>query len=362
MSTSHSSQYGLTAAQREVFDHLLAVGAARPLTPPTLASELTATLETGCSAALSRWPETRLWLSKSHISNILRCEGSALAQAADRDSTYSGAIAVGVVSHKAIQISHTHRHLTPAAAVDAAVEASRDDVKFSLWWDDQSAGVQSDLLCQMVSRTVGFLDAFPPLPPNWVPRFEESIQARLGKLVLSTRPDLVLGRPRVDMRQTMFLCDFKSGSLNDQHLLEARFYALVSTLRFGVAPFRSTVFSVASGEWTDPDISADVLRETAETVVSAVNNYIDVMLDRRDPVYTPDRWCMWCPARQDCAAATEHQASLQSGPVQSGRQAVQPVVVLGRKPSSSATKTPTNSTSAAKKKKTTAPKNVFDIE
>ena len=309
MSISKSSPHGLTVAQREVFDKLLAVGSSRPLTPPALASELQATLEKGCSAALSKWPEGRLWLSKGQISTIMRCEGAALAQADQKSEGFSSAIAVGVVSHRAIQIAHTHPHLTPAATVDAAIEASRDDEKFSLWWDLQSAGVQSDLLCQMVSRAVGFLDAFPPLLPNWIPRFEESIQARIGGLVLSTRPDLVLGRPRADMRQTMFLCDFKTGSLSDNHEFEAMFYALVATLRFGVAPFRSTVFSLASGDWTDPDVSADKLRNTADQVVSAVNSYIDIMLDRKTPEYSPDRWCSWCPARSSCPALSDKSGS-----------------------------------------------------
>lgn len=307
--TLQNSQLGLTTAQREVFDNLLAVGATRPLSAPALASELSATLQTGCASALERWPEGRLWFAKSQISNLLRCEGSIPAYAASQTESYSSSVAVGVVSHRAIQISHTHRHLTPAAAVDAAIEASRDDEKFSNWWDDQRAGLQSDLLCQMISRTVGFIDTFPPLPANWVPRFEESIQAKIGGLTLSARPDLVLGRPRPDMRQTMFLCDFKSGSLNDGHLLEARYYALVSTLRFGVPPFRSTVFSLASGEWTEPDINAEVLRATADTVVIAVNSYIDVMLERREPTYTPDRWCTWCPARDTCTAHAAYEAA-----------------------------------------------------
>lgn len=348
MSGIPSSQYGLTAAQREVFDHLLAVGSTRPLAPPALASELSATLQSGVSTALDRWPEGRLWFAKSHISNILRCEGSIPAHAAAKAEGYSPAIAVGVVSHRAIQISHTHRQLTPAAAVDAAIEASRDDQKFSQWWDEQSAGVQSDLLCQMISRAVGFLDAFPPLPPNWVPRFEENIQARIGNLILSARPDLVLGRPRADMRQTMLLCDFKSGSLNDSHLFEAHYYALVSTLRFGVPPFRSTVFSLASGEWTAPDIDADILRNTADVVVNAVNSYVDVMLARREINYTAGRWCTWCPARMTCDAASKYNTEQAAKVAQVSRVELTPA---------SARKV------TGKSKKTVAPaSSIYDIE
>jgi len=305
VSSTRSAQLALTAAQRQVFDDLLAVGGARPVTPPALASELLEILEQGTAAAMGRWQENRLWISKSHIAGMLRCEGATLASAGERNEGYSPAVATGVVSHRAIQIAHTHPHLTPSAAVDAAIEVSRDDERFGPWWDGLGAGTQSDLLCQMISRAVGFLDAFPPLAPNWIPRFEESLQVRVGKLVLSARPDLILGRPRPDMRQTMFLCDFKTGGLHDQHHFEAMFYALVTTIRFGVAPYRSTVFSLASGDWTDPTVDAEQMRGTARIVADAVSRYVDVLLERRPPTLTADHWCTWCPARTTCTAHAE---------------------------------------------------------
>jgi hypothetical protein len=299
----------LTALQREVFDRLLSVGGDRPVTPPGLPALLAERVESGCAAALERWPENRLWLTKSHFSSVEQCEGTLVARAEARADTMSSPVAVGVVAHRAIQIAHTHPDLPPAAAVDAAIEASKDDQKFAEWWELLSVGTQSDLLCQMISRAVGFLDSFPPLPPNWVPRFEESVQARVGKLTLSARPDLLLGRPRPDMRQTMFICDFKTGSIGDHHFDEAMFYALVATLRFGTAPFRSTVFSVASGDWTDADVTAERLIEAADRVVSGVARYVDVMAGRRDPELTPGRWCNWCPAKSSCASADPEAVS-----------------------------------------------------
>lgn len=304
VSNTRTSQQALTAAQRRVFDNLLGIGSARPVAPIGLADELTSIIVEGTSAAVSQWSESKLWVSKSLVSSMLRCEGSVVASAAlDKSSVLSPAIALGVVSHRAIQVSHTHPHLTPAAAVESALEASMDDARFAEFWNTVSPAVQSDLVCQMVSRTVGFLDAFPPLAPNWVPRFEESIQARVGNLVLSSRPDLVLGRPRPDMRQSMFICDFKTGSLNDSHELEGMFYALVATLRFGVPPYRSTVFSLASGEWTSPDVTADRLLDTAKMVAETISRYVDIMIDRREPLLQPDRWCSWCPAQESCTAA-----------------------------------------------------------
>jgi hypothetical protein len=363
VSDTRNSQRALTTAQREVFDNLLAVGGSRPVSPPALVSELSEMIEQGCAVALAKWPENRLWFGKSQLSAMQRCEGAVVAQAAERtESSMSPSTAVGTVAHRAIQIAHTHSHLTPAAAVDAAIEASREEERFAEWWSSQSVGLQSDLLCQMISRAVGFLDAFPPLAPNWVPRFEESIQVRLGGLVMSARPDLVLGRPRPDMRQTMFLCDFKTGSLHDGHDLEAMFYALVSTLRFGTAPYRSTVFSVASGDWTDPDVSPAKLRETAKSVVDAVNRYVDVMLERRPATLTADRWCSWCPARSSCPAAAEAKAAGGSSTRSGAKPAqAQPVQLAAGKPpatrQSKAKASPRSPGGAVK----SAP-SVFDIE
>ena len=168
--------------------------------------------------------------------------------------------------------------------------------------------MRSDLTGQMVSKTTSFLDSFPPLDQQWTPRFEESIQAKLGKVVLGARPDFMLGRPRSDLRQTMFLADMKTGALNDGHFDEAMYYALVATLRFGVAPFRSVVYSLASGEWSEPDVTAALLWHAAQRVVSAVETLTDVLTDRRPALLSAGRWCTWCPAKDTCPAFAQEQA------------------------------------------------------
>jgi hypothetical protein len=160
----------------------------------------------------------------------------------------------------------------------------------------------------------------------------------------------------------MFLCDFKTGSLHDGHDLEAMFYALVSTLRFGTAPYRSTVFSVASGDWTDPDVSPTKLRETAKSVVDAVNRYVDVMLERRPATLTADRWCAWCPARNTCPAAAEAKlAGGASGPAKTKLPVAQPVVLSVSKTAAPRQSKPKSMPRSQGGSAKTAP-SVFDIE
>jgi hypothetical protein len=198
--------------------------------------------------------------------------------------------------------------------VEAARVAAMSEESFAQYWESGGIAIQSDLISGAVSKTTIFLDSFPPLATQWTPRFEESFQVRIGKLVLSVKPDFVLGRPRADGRQTMFLADMKTGSLNDEHDAEAMFYALVATLRFGIAPWRSVVFSLASGEWTDPDVTRARLIESAERVIAAAATMGDVLTDIRPPLLSVGRWCSWCPASVTCPAAIAERGSLEPQP------------------------------------------------
>jgi hypothetical protein len=294
----------MTPTQHQVFDHLLAIGTTRPVMPENLVADLTALLLKKTTEPIRNWTESRLWLSKSKIETALRCEGQLVADANEpRPANIHPATVVGIATHKAIQLAHTHPDLPIRSYVEAAIRASLAEPAFNQFWNEADLAVQSDLLGSMVSRTTSFLDSFPPLREDWNPRFEEAIQAKVGSLVLAAKPDFTLGRPVPDLSQTMFLADMKTGSISETHQDEAMFYALVATLRYGVAPFRSVVFSLASGEWTDPDVTPELLFAAAERVIVAVESITDVLTDRRPPLLSPGRWCSWCPARTTCPGA-----------------------------------------------------------
>lgn len=294
----------LNPAQRRVFDELLAIGAPRPVASLALAELLRARIEAGTMDAVSRWTENRFFLSKSQLVQVLNCPGIPVAERAQTTTrALHQATAVGIVTHRAVQMANTHPGRTVAWYVDQAVAASCGEDGFGLFWEQASVGVQSDVKVQALSRTTSFLDTFPPLDAAWAWRFEESMQARIGRLTMAARPDLVLGRPRPDGRQTMFLCDLKTGGLHEGHDREAAFYALVATLRNGVPPYRSTVLSLASGDWTEPDIDEAVLLGAADDVIRAVNLLVDGLTEAAPLTLTGGVHCRYCPARASCPSA-----------------------------------------------------------
>lgn len=286
------------------------MGTDRPTAPDGLVEDLEEKIRRGTSQAVARWTEPSMAFGKSHLFTALDCDGKVVA---DRKSSFDPSAmnvpkATGILAHHAVQIAQTHPGHPPIHYVRQSVETHRrkDDNGFAPWWADLPMGDQSDVVEQAKSRVGGFLDSWPPLRDEWRWRFEEPVQATVGKLKLTSRMDLILGSAKNNGRQTMFLCDFKSGGLNDdRHPLEADFYALVSTLSHGVPPFRSTVYSLASGDWTDPDVTAEKLHAMADMVVRGVVTTVDMLTEAREPELTSGRHCRFCPALTTCPAAAE---------------------------------------------------------
>jgi len=295
----------MTPAQLRTFTELLAIGGERPYAPPGLVEELRTTIADGTAEPLSRWTERSMWLSKGQLFSALRCEGQFRAdRQTPRAAGKHPATAVGDLTHRALQLAHTHPGRPPAEYVRHALASLRgSDSDFDAFYTGADMGTQSDVVTNAGSRVTAFLDSWPPLSEAWVPRFEEPIQAKVGQLTLSARADLVLGRPRSTGQQTMLIADWKSGGLHENHFDESMFYALVAALRHGVPPFRSTVYSLASGEFTDPDVSADRLRDAASKVVAGVAVIVDVLTERRAPELAPGRHCSYCPLRDTCPSS-----------------------------------------------------------
>lgn len=303
--TLRQGRLGLNPSQRLLFDELLQIGKPRPVASPTLADYLRAKIIDGTSKSLDKWTENRLFIGKSQLVQALSCEGLVVANAAERENNVMHqATAVGIATHKAIQLAHTHPGKNIIWYVDNALISSREESNFSEFWEAASIGIQSDVKVQALSKTTGFLDTFPPLDPAWGWRFEESIQAKVGKLTIGGKVDLTLGRPRSDGRQTILLCDFKTGALKEDHDLEAGFYALISTLRNGVPPFRSTVLSLSSGEWSHADIDESRLLDVADSVILAVEKVVSGLTEERELVLTGGFYCRYCPSNTTCTSST----------------------------------------------------------
>jgi len=295
----------LTPRQLHTLDGLLAIGMDRPFDRQGLAVELAARIEVGTKDFILDWTDPSLYVTKSQILTALRCEGQLQADAITTRQSISPAIAVGIAAHRAVQLSYTHVGRPVSDYVKQAVIGARAaDENLDKWWAESGASTQSDMLMQITSKVVNFLDDWPPLDASWSPRFEEPIVAKIGKLSLSARADLVIGRPRADLRRSMLLIDLKTSGVKDNHRDEAMFYALVATIRYGISPWRSAIYSLASGDWTEPDVSEDDLFETADKVISSVRSIVSVLTEKRPPLLNGGDHCRWCPAKLLCPSST----------------------------------------------------------
>lgn len=297
----------MTPTQRRTFDELLAIGADRPVARPGLVDELRDHIRNGTAAAVEAWTEKSLFLSKSMLIKVRTCEGQALADAQQPPdfTRLSVPLAAGQIAHRAIQLSHTHKGQPAERYVRSAISAARrSEERFAQFWDDDAGdGEQSDVIVEATNKVNGFLTSWPDLKDNWSPRFEEKVAAAVGGLRMSARVDLILGNPRVDGRQTMLIADWKTGDLSDRHYDEASFYGLVAALRHGVPPWRSLVYSLASGEWTEPDITEGRLWQAADAVVDAACRQVAVLTEQREPQLTGGPHCRWCPLKDTCPAS-----------------------------------------------------------
>lgn len=287
----------MTPRQLHVFDELLAIGIARPFMPAGLVDSLRARLSQQLTPIVHRWSEPSLWLTKSTVMTLSRCEAAFVhsREKAPGPGGVNVTSAAGDVAHRAVQLSYTHPDQSVPTYVDAAVHACQADATFAQWWSQANMATQSQVLLSAASKVTALLDSWPAIVPAWEPRFEENVQSKIAGVTLAARLDLVLGRPRASGQQSMVVVDWKSGSLSEAHRLEAAYHALVCTLSYGVAPFRSFVYSLASAEHTDPDVDPAMLEEAVALVVTTAARYVDLLTGRDQPTLRCEQpWCDGC--------------------------------------------------------------------
>lgn len=295
----------MTPRQQDVFDTILQIGVPRPHAPAGVVDRVRDGLTDALVPTLRRWDGSSLWVSKSMLTTVLRCEAGFLAdRLAGPAAGKHPSAAAGDLAHRAIQLAYTHPGQPVSSYVSAAaVACRRDDPAFATLWDACDIARQSDLLMTATSRVTALLDSWPALQASWEPRFEEPIQAKVAGVTLSARVDLVLGRPRPSGQQSMLVVDWKSGALREHHEFEASFHALVTTLSYGVPPFRSVVYSLTSGEHIGPQIEESLLMSAVDTTARAVTAMVDLLTSRRSPATTCGlAWCSACAGGVPAAA------------------------------------------------------------
>jgi len=295
----------LSSKQINTLNTILSLGTERPQSPIDFSNDLKKNILSIISENMKNWSNGNFYFNKNIFSMAEKCDGLLLASKSNiNKENYNPNIIIGNLSHKAIQISYTHGIKNVNEIIANLIDSIKDnDSDEDRYYNSLSFSKQSDIISQVTSRVTSFIDDWPTLQPMWSPRFEENISSKVGKILFASRIDLVIGRPNNENKRTMLLVDFKTGNLNESHQDEAYFYALLSTLRHDIMPWRSIVYSLASGEYTELDLTSNQLYEFSTKIANSVNKSINLLLEKNLPVLTPGDHCNWCPVSNTCVSS-----------------------------------------------------------
>lgn len=306
----------LTPAQDLLVTDLLGRGQARPGVDFGLAARLRARLETSVEPHAEGIPDgEELFLGKTALS-ALGCEGRFI-DLQDSEFSWSLPIVKGKLGHKALEVDwHTGRQLDTRAASDRAMQALVEEGgSIAEWLDELGETDRQLLLGESAAYVAEFRDTWPLLPAGSNPRLEQPMRVGLagGRIKLAGTPDLLLGTANKHEAR-MLLVDFKTGlrrpTMERQDL---RFYGLLSTLKYGVAPWRWATFYVAECAWDLEDASEELLSTAVDRVVDAVKRAVRLRWHAPPDdqlVLSAGPACNWCGRRSTCPAkaeADEHQ-------------------------------------------------------
>lgn len=301
----------LTPKQTSTLNQILRLGGDRGSSKEGLAAELKLYIANLTENKLVKFPEKSVYFTKSDYMAIQRCETQYIVNKENyvKSSTPQIPTIVGQLSHKAVQMSYTHPNKSADHYVRNSILGLRaSDANFDEFMSTCGEYIQSDIIAQTISKVTNFMDDWPRLDPSWGTRFEEPLSCKIGKLTLSGRADFIIGRPRTDSKRTLLIVDLKTGNVKDEHREEALFYALVATLRYEIMPWRSIIYSLASGEYTQLDFTEEDLFEAATKVSLSVNNYVEIMSEQRDKNYSYGDHCNYCPIKLTCLEYKKNSA------------------------------------------------------
>ena len=309
----------LTPVQERTRLDVMGGAAERPLFRGGLAEDLRAELERRMAPAADALGEGRtLWLTKAKLTNLhQRCEGLFLAHELDEGVfTYGFQLAVGSVVHKAVEIGVYAGDMTDAELADRALERleSGDDA-FASYLGLLDPVERAELLGEATRQVSWFRVTFPPLERSWNPVVEWPLRVTLAedRIVLSSRPDLVLGGVDRDepMRARRLVIELKGGQERPEQEDDVRFYSLVMALCHGVPPFRLVNVNLQAGTTRVQEVTEDLLLSAVRRVAEAATKAVEV-LNGRPPQLRGGPWCRWCPRSQTCTASTAREESAEA--------------------------------------------------
>lgn len=135
--------------------------------------------------------------------------------------------------------------------------------------DDERARLATDVTAHGVTlqRSLGSLSS------RWLPRTSLRAYQRLagGNVVLRDVIDLMVGTTTSE-EASVALLDLTTSTLGESHERVLRYHALVQTLRTGVVPLRSAIFSTSTGELWCVDVDEELLMRSVHDVIDVVTS------------------------------------------------------------------------------------------
>jgi hypothetical protein len=252
-------------------------------------------------------------VTKWDISAVIKCEGFFTSP---DEFIWTARKLRGTVTHRAIQISLTGAGamLEPMQLVQRVIEGLADveGDSVSEFLDTADEGTISDIVVASASDLTNFMADWPPIRPGMTPRIESPISVPIvgGQVVLRGKYDLALGRPGKD---PVVIVDLKTGLEQSEHRDEARYYALLETLRIGVPPLRVASYYLDSGTFQVQDVNQDVLQAAARRTSAAVGAIASLWRRTREPVLRSGPQCRYCPLRNECDVGIAWLAAQAAG-------------------------------------------------
>jgi hypothetical protein len=286
----------LSPIQRRTLDAL--TRAPSTVWPDGYVSDLRAPLEARVEALA---PPDGLYVAKGRLNEHARCEG-AFAAALDGELgefEYGFKAAVGAFVHRAVEADiASERGGDARTLVDHAVVRQLEDSKLLEHWSGLEQLERDEIVAEATRQAAMVREVFPPFERSWQPISEQTLKVRLmgGRVVLSGRPDLVLGRPPA------IAIDIKTGDPRPEHAEDGRFYALLMTLMFERPASLAATAYVDSLELQREEVEPTMLERAVDRVVEAVAFASD-SARRANPRLTPGPFCRWCPRSETCPAS-----------------------------------------------------------
>lgn len=306
--------YGVDAVlnprQQYIYDQLLDADAERPVYEANIGLALHQYIEAELDGDVPNVPEARkLFVNKRSLEAIHSCEARWYG---DEWTGWAVPMLRGTLSHKAIErLVMGQYKLTdePTTLVNDALARMRNDEYDQERWQFLN-NLCDEELHELSSASIRDLMTFtadwPQLPLAWTPCMEQS--RRYDDLfdknvVLKGKYDLSLGKPD-GTRAKRVIIDMKTGNVQGTHAPEARFYALLETLRQGVPPFRVGSYYLESGNLALEYVNEDLLFQAASRLADGIRKMWQINAGR-DAQAQPSGFCSHCSLYLGCPAGIE---------------------------------------------------------